>query len=183
MNRQRMTPSFKGLRAASKAASAAARGASAKANTRCELLLRRALSLRRLRYRLHHPGLPGRPDIVFPKHRLLVFCDGDFWHGHDLEMCFKKLARGHNAPYWIAKVQRNVERDRRQTRALRAAGWVVLRFWETDILRRPGEIVDRIVAVLNRRDAIGNYTAHTPAQRSPVGTSLKLLDDSVLNKV
>ena len=113
-----MTPSFQGLQSASAFASAAARGASRKVNTRCELLLRRALWQRGLRYRLHHPGLPGRPDIVFRKHGLVVFCDGDFWHGRDLETRLTKLTRGHNAAYWVAKVKANVERDLRHTRTL-----------------------------------------------------------------
>src|SRR5271166_5592080 len=109
MRRERTTPSFKGLHPASVKASAAARGASAKTNTRCELVLRRELWRRGLRYRLHPPGLPGRPDIVFTKQRVVVFCDGDFWHGRDLEKRLADLAAGHNATYWLAKVQRNVE--------------------------------------------------------------------------
>lgn len=103
---------------------------------------------RGLRYRLHHAGLPGRPDIVFTKQRIVVFCDGDFWHGRDLDRRLAKLAAGHNAVYWLAKVQRNVERDRLQTGALEASGWTVLRFWETDILRRAGYVADQIIAVI-----------------------------------
>src|ERR1700682_2694340 len=110
MKRQRTTPSFAGLHPASDSASTAARGASAKTNTRCELVLRRELWRRGVRYRLLHPGLLGRPDIVFPKRGLVIFCDGDFWHGRDLEARLAKLARGHNASYWIAKVRQNVER-------------------------------------------------------------------------
>jgi DNA mismatch endonuclease (patch repair protein) len=104
-----------------------------------------------LRYRLHHPGLPGRPDIVFPKWRVVVFCDGEFWHGRDLEARLAKLARGHNAAYWVTKVRRNAERDRDQTRAIEASGWLVLRFWETDVLSRTSEIADYIVGALNGR--------------------------------
>jgi DNA mismatch endonuclease, patch repair protein len=128
--------------------SRAARGASAKTNTRCELVLRRELWRLGLRYRLHGAGLPGRPDILFPKQRVVVFCDGDFWHGRDLEARLAKLARGHNAPYWIAKVQRNVERDLHQTRALEAAGWIVLRFWESDLLHHTRDAADRVVNTL-----------------------------------
>jgi DNA mismatch endonuclease (patch repair protein) len=74
----RATPSFGGLRPASVRASSAARGASRKANTRCELVLRRQCWRSGLRYRLHHIGLPGCPDLVFPRSRVAVFCDGDF---------------------------------------------------------------------------------------------------------
>ncbi|MCZ7617120.1 MAG: very short patch repair endonuclease [Myxococcota bacterium] len=144
----RTTPSFAGLHPASKSASAAARGASAKTNTRCELVLRRELWRRGFRYRLHVPGLPGRPDIVFPRHHLVVFCDGDFWHGRDLEGRLAKLAKGHNGSYWVAKVQRNVARDRDNDRALEADGWVVVRVWETDVVRAPGESADRVAEIL-----------------------------------
>jgi DNA mismatch endonuclease, patch repair protein len=146
MRRERTTPSFEGLHPASERASAAARGASTKMNTHCEQVLCRELWRRGLRYRLHHPGLPGRPDIVFIKQRVVVFCDGDFWHGRDLNRRLAALAAGHNATYWLAKVQRNVERDRRQTEALEASGWIVLRFWETDILCRTGCVADQIIA-------------------------------------
>src|SRR5882724_2480255 len=144
--------SFKDLRAASQRASAAARGASRKTDTRCEMILRRELWRRGLRYRLHEPGLPGRPDIIFPRHRVALFCDGDFWHGRHLPALLAKLARGHNAPYWIAKVRRNVARDRRQTAALEASGWRVLRFWETDIVRRPSDLANLVVAALKYRE-------------------------------
>jgi DNA mismatch endonuclease (patch repair protein) len=86
------------------------------------------------RYRLHGDSLPGRPDLVFTKQRLLVFCDGDFWHGRNLERRLVKLAEGHNAGYWVAKVRRNAERDRLQARELERQGWRVLRLWETDIV-------------------------------------------------
>lgn len=82
-------------------------------------------------------NLPGRPDIVFRSRRVAIFVDGDFWHGRALERRLAKLETGHNAPYWTAKIQRNVARDRRNDEALSAEGWRVLRFWETDIVRDP----------------------------------------------
>ena len=170
MRRERTTPSFDRLRPASEKASAAARGASTKANTRCELVLRRELWRRGLRYRLHHPGLPGRPDIVFIKHRVVVFCDGDFWHGRDLNSRLAKLAGGHNATYWLAKLERNVERDRRQTGALEASGWMVLRFWETDVLCQVGNVADQIIIVLKHRDA-ASHVIPASFSRSSSGTA------------
>lgn len=86
-----------------------------------------------MRYRIDVGDLIGRPDIVFRSARVAVFCDGDYWHGRDLERRIAKLETGHNAPYWIAKISSNVERDRRVTAALEADGWLVLRYWETDI--------------------------------------------------
>jgi DNA mismatch endonuclease (patch repair protein) len=97
---------------------------------------------------------------VFPKARVAIFCDGDFWHGRDLPERLMRLSRGHNAIYWVSKVRRNVDRDRRQTFALEAAGWAVLRFWETNILRRPDDAADRVVAALQRHKAA---LAHPPS--------------------
>jgi DNA mismatch endonuclease, patch repair protein len=144
------TPSFKGLRPASRNASATARGTSAKMNTRCELILRRELWKRGIRFRIHGTGLPGRPDIVFTKHRLAVFCDGDFWHGRDLSSRLAKLAKGHNSKYWVAKIRKNAERDRLQIQALEAMGWKVLRFWETDVYRQNCGVADQIAAALDQ---------------------------------
>jgi DNA mismatch endonuclease (patch repair protein) len=85
---------------------------------------------------LNRPGRQtGKPDIVFRRARVVVFCDGDFWHGRRRRERLDKLARGANAPYWTAKIAANAARDRRTTRVLRAAGWTVVRLWETDVLR------------------------------------------------
>ncbi len=151
MKSKRRTPSFQGLLPASARASAAARAASPKTNTKVEKTLRRELWSRGLRYRLHSSSLPGRPDIVFSKARVVIFCDGDFWHGRDLEQRIAKLSRGHNAPYWVAKIKHNVERDARQAKLLSDAGWLVLRFWESDIARNLTQIVKDISDALRHR--------------------------------
>jgi DNA mismatch endonuclease (patch repair protein) len=104
-------------------------------DTKAEVLLRKELWRGGLRYRLHVSDLPGKPDIVFRRARVVVFCDGDFWHGRRWQQRREKLARGANALYWTAKIAANVARDRRNTRALQRAGWTVVRLWETDILR------------------------------------------------
>lgn len=129
--------SYVGLVPASPRASAAARGASRKQGTSPERILGRALFRLGLRYRKSVRTLPGCPDFVFTRSRVVVFCDGDFWHGKDWEKRRAKLARGTNAPYWLAKVARNIERDREQDEALRALGWRVLRFWESEIQDDP----------------------------------------------
>ena len=141
-------PSFAGLRSASRRASVSARGASVKRHTRCEVALRKELHRRGLRFRLHGEGLPGCPDIVFAKSRLAVFCDGDFWHGRDLEQRLAKLRQGHNPQYWVAKVRRNVERDQARAWSLQVSGWTVLRLWETDILRDVAAAADAVEAAL-----------------------------------
>src|SRR5579859_5013433 len=138
------TPSFGHRRPASPQASAAARGASRKTDTHCEVTLRSHLWRAGVRFRKDEPSLPGRPDIVFPRARLVVFCDGDFWHGKDWSQRREKLAKGHNAPYWIAKIEANRARDRRQADQLREAGWTVLRFLESEIRAGAAEVVREI---------------------------------------
>lgn len=105
-------------------------------NTRPEIALRKALRHKKLRYRVNYKKLPGTPDIVFTKQRVAIFCDGDYWHGHNwalrgLSSLDEELA-GYSE-YWRTKILRNIERDEENNKALRALGWTVLRLWESDI--------------------------------------------------
>lgn len=143
LGRHPRTPSFAGLRPASEASSRAMRGNRAR-NTAPEILLRNALRAYALRYRLHDATLPGRPDLVFPSRRLAVFCDGDFWHGRHWPRLRVQLARRANADYWIAKIAANRDRDILQRRALRKAGWMVLRVWESAIRRKPDAVARQV---------------------------------------
>jgi DNA mismatch endonuclease (patch repair protein) len=86
---------------------------------------------------------------MFLRYKLAVFCDGDFWHGRNLEERLEKLARGHNPSYWTKKIMRNVQRDRKNDEVLRSMGWKVLRFWETDLLLETNSVADQIEAFLN----------------------------------
>jgi DNA mismatch endonuclease (patch repair protein) len=137
MKLKRSTPSFTGLHPASASARRAAKGASKKMGTKCELALRRALWAMGIRYRKCVPGLAGRPDLILPRYRVVIFCDGDFWHGRDLDSRLARLARGHNASYWTEKIRTNVQRDHAVSERLTREGWLVIRLWETDILRDP----------------------------------------------
>lgn len=112
-------------------------------DTTIELRLRRALWAKGYRYRVNVRGLPGTPDIVFPRARVAVFCDSSFWHGHDWEDKKKRLAA--NREFWIAKIERNMARDRRVAGKLREAGWRVLRFWDADIQKKLEDCVLMIV--------------------------------------
>ena len=146
-------PRFAGLGPASARSSQAARGASRKVDTKPELILRRALWRRGLRYRTYRTDLPGTPDLVFGKSRVVVFVDGDFWHGRDWPARRVKLERGHNAAYWIRKIESNVDRDRDQDIRLRAAGWKVIRVWESDVYRNLESVIHGVeLAVGRRRD-------------------------------
>lgn len=136
--RQRLTAprgdlSFRDRWPASEKASKAARGASKKVGTQPELLLRRALWALGLRYQKNVGDLPGKPDLAFRRRRVAVFCDGDFWHGRNWERRKAKLATGNNSAYWVAKIERNMQRDRINTIRIERAGWRVVRLWEGDI--------------------------------------------------
>ena len=120
-------------------------------DTKAEMLLRRALWKLGVRYRLHDARLPGKPDIIVARARVVIFCDGDFWHGRNWRSRKAKLARGANSAYWLAKIEANIRRDRLKTQALEQLGWTVLRFWETDILRDPQSVAESaLTSVLKR---------------------------------
>lgn len=118
-------------------------------NTQPELLLRRALWRIGCRYRLYQK-LPGKPDIVFSGLRIAVFVDGCFWHRCPKH--YKEPVR--NAGFWRAKIERNVCRDRIADEQLRAAGWMVLRFWEHEILSDIEAVVRKVEEVLQERRAV-----------------------------
>ena len=143
----RTTPSFVGLRASTVQASLTLARVKSR-NTKCELILRRKLRDRGFTFENHSNSLPGRPDFVFRSARLVVFCDGDFWHGRRWQERRRRLRRGTNAQYWIAKIQANMRRDRRQSASLRRLGWKVLRVWESEVLRNPERVVRRILRIV-----------------------------------
>ena len=105
-------------------------------DTKPELLLRRALWHKGLRYRVSVKDLPGKPDIVFTKAKIAIFCDGDYWHGHNwairgLSSLDEELAN--YSDYWKKKIRGNIERDQSNTKKLEKEGWTVIRFWESEI--------------------------------------------------
>jgi len=104
------------------------------ANTRAEITLRRSLRKAGMRFRINDISIPGKPDLTFPRYKVAVFCDGDFWHGRDWPQLRKKLMNRANSSYWIAKIIANRRRDRAVNHLLFKMGWVVVRIWETDIL-------------------------------------------------
>lgn len=100
-------------------------------DTKPELLVRRLLHSLGYRYRLHGKNLPGKPDIVFPGRKKVIFVHGCFWHGH-------KCKRGNRTPktnvdYWVKKISNNKKRDSQHKRQLRNAGWDVLELWECQL--------------------------------------------------
>jgi len=83
-----------------------------------------------LRFRLHPKDLPGKPDLVFPRWRTVLFVNGCFWHCHD--GCSRARVPQSNKVYWRRKLDRNVQRDRENIRSLRRAGWRVIVIWECE---------------------------------------------------
>lgn len=117
-------------------------------DTKPELLLRRTLHSMGLRFRLHG-RLPGSPDIVFPRAKLIVFVDGAFWHGRDIDALPSQLHV--RKKFWLAKIKANVERDRRNDAELRNLGYRVLRFWDDEILASPQACATKVQAVCRQR--------------------------------
>lgn len=98
-----------------------------------ERLLRRSLWLSGVRYRKNFKALPGKTDIAIPHKCLVIFVDGDFWHGRNWEKRKARLMLGSNSDYWIRKIAYNMVRDEQVNKALIEMGWQVLRIWETDL--------------------------------------------------
>lgn len=116
----------------------------ATANTKPEMVVRRLLHASGFRYRLHAKDLPGKPDLVLPRHRVVVQVNGCFWHGHDCHL-FKWPKT--NRPFWKKKIEGNRDRDQRNRRSLNALGWDVMTVWECATRSRtPAQL-----AALNRR--------------------------------
>jgi DNA mismatch endonuclease (patch repair protein) len=114
-------------------------------NTKPELVLRRALHRAGFRYRLHVKDLPGKPDLVFPSRRAVIFVHGCYWHRHSCR--FGKVRAKTNAEFWETKLHGNVLRDRRHRAAIQKLGWRVLVVWECE-LRSDSPVYDRIAQFL-----------------------------------
>lgn len=101
-------------------------------NTKPEMLFRKALWRKGVRYRINNKELPGKPDIAIKKYKLAIFIDGSFWHGYGWNE--RKLQFKSNRKFWIPKIERNIQRDRQVNEQLRELGYTVFRFWDHEIL-------------------------------------------------
>ncbi len=115
-------------------------------DTTPELMVRKLAHARGLRFRKHCPWLPGRPDLTFVATRVVVFVDGDYWHGWRFPAWKDKLS-----PYWKQKIERNRKRDQSNFRKFRMDGWLVIRLWEHEVERDAESCIDRIQAAVRRR--------------------------------
>lgn len=122
-------------------------------NTKPEILLRSLLHRRGFRFRLHDKKLPGRPDIVLPKHRAVVFVNGCFWHSH--KKCKRARTPKSRRDYWVKKLEKNVQRDREQQKQLRNLGWRVVVVWECELKENSEKAAASVSSKLLRRPPRG----------------------------
>jgi DNA mismatch endonuclease (patch repair protein) len=119
-------------------------------NTKPELALRKALFSKGFRYRVNDTKLPGKPDIVLPKYKTVIFIHGCFWHRH--EGCKYAYTPKTNTKFWVDKITSNTERDKANFQKLTALGWNVLIVWECEILHENKHnykpFIDRIAAAI-----------------------------------
>ncbi|MFA6618273.1 MAG: very short patch repair endonuclease [Candidatus Neomarinimicrobiota bacterium] len=115
--------------------------------TKIECMLGKSLWKRGLRYRKNSKYVYGKPDFSFKGLKVAVFCDGEFWHGRDWET--KKFEIKSNKKFWYSKIERNIERDREVNEKLINNGWIVLRFWESDILKNLEKCSNEVEEAIN----------------------------------
>ena len=115
-------------------------------DTKIELKLRKFVRESGLKgYRFNYK-LIGKPDIVFTKYKVAIFCDGEFWHGKSYAEKKHKYKK-----YWVEKIRYNMEREKSNNRKLRSSGWAVLRIWESDIERKMDKCIKKIILKLRER--------------------------------
>jgi DNA mismatch endonuclease, patch repair protein len=107
-------------------------------NTKIEIRMERVLKKTRLKFE-KHPKMYANPDFVNRRKKIIIFCDGDFWHGYKYDTKKKPAKK-----FWRDKIEGNMRRDKRYTRKLRREGWSVLRFWEHDIDKNPEKCLRRV---------------------------------------
>ncbi|MEO9470092.1 MULTISPECIES: very short patch repair endonuclease [Sphingomonadales] len=111
-------------------------------DTKPELQLRSLLHAEGFRFRLHHPNLPGRPDIVLPKYRTVIFVNGCFWHRH--KGCRFAATPKTRLDFWNEKFKATITRDKEKTAQLTNLGWCVLTVWECELKNNALAIVERV---------------------------------------
>ena len=111
-------------------------------NTKPELKLRKALWGKGYRFSRKSSKLPGKPDIVLRRQKIVIFVDGEFWHGYNWDK--KKKSIKSNRAYWIPKIERNIARDKIHAKELKKRGWKVLRFWQGFIYKDIGKCIIKV---------------------------------------
>ena len=107
-------------------------------NTKIDLKMKDMLNDTRYKFEMY-PKIYSNPDFIHKRKKIVIFCDGDFWHGYKYDKKKKPAKK-----FWRDKIENNMRRDQRYTRRLRSDGWSVLRFWEHDIEKNPDRCLRRI---------------------------------------
>lgn len=113
-------------------------------NTKVERLVFCELRKRKIYFQKHYKRAKGKPDIALPNKKKAVFIDGDFWHGRNFSKQRKRLPK----KYWLAKIDNNIKKDRKNRATLRKDGWKVLRVWEKETIKNPEKIIKKITSFL-----------------------------------
>jgi len=122
-------------------------------DTKPEMAIRRALHARGFRFRLHVSSLPGRPDIVLPRHRAVILVHGCFWHRHP--GCRYATTPATRPEFWLEKFRQNVKRDQRTLSELSTLGWRVATIWECDIRKDDGVFSNLVEWLHSKRETFG----------------------------
>jgi DNA mismatch endonuclease, patch repair protein len=115
-----------------------------------EVMLRKALWKAGVRYRKNVKDIFGKPDIAIKKYKIAVFCDSEFWHGHNWEERKKDFKS--NQDFWIPKIERNMQRDEEVNSALGKTGWKVIRFWGKEIKKNTDKCVEVILNTIKNTE-------------------------------
>jgi DNA mismatch endonuclease (patch repair protein) len=139
-------------------------------DTQPEIFFRKALWKFDIRYRKNVKSLYGTPDIAIKKYKIVVFIDGDFWHGHDWKRRHFKSQKELLASYsefWQNKIRRNIARDKKVTRYYRSIGWKILRFWTSDTNKNLNKCIIKTVKEINlQKENIGIKNNESPERKS-----------------
>lgn len=112
-------------------------------NTKPELILRSQLFRHGFRFRIHQKNLPGKPDIVLPKYKTVIFVHGCFWHYH--KECQEGRIPSTNSKFWKEKLLKNVEKDERHIKALQELEWKVIVVWECEIEKNTEQTLEKLI--------------------------------------
>ncbi|MFS4455247.1 very short patch repair endonuclease [Maribacter sp. 2304DJ31-5] len=115
-------------------------------NTKPELAFRKALYAKGYRYRIDYKKLIGKPDIALKKYKTLIFIDGEYWHGHNWQERKPKIKT--NREFWIAKIERNIQRDQEVNTELQLLGYKVFRFWESEVKKELERCIKEVISHL-----------------------------------
>ena len=117
--------------------------------SKIERILGKEMWKRGCRYRKNDKSIVGKPDFVFKRKKIAVFCDGEFWHGKDWDIRKKNIKT--NREFWINKIEGHINRDERVNQSLKENGWKVIRFWGEDILRNPEKCAELVLKELDKK--------------------------------